>query len=465
MSRVAAGLLLVLAACTPAGVPPAATAPATPSVAPPAPARTIPPASPPSSTFRTVDCDAPPRDFALLCDSYRLVTAHYLRPLDRSALAAAALAGVAVSTPEVAVTETPFVCALPDPSFEAVCDAIAVRVRTEGASAASLVTAAVDGLFRFGLDPFSGYVPPEIARSTDATAPGRVPSLGITVATRTVDGAPCRVIDDRCHLEVVAVGDFAPGSIAGILVGDVIERIDGTSVTGQTLFDAVGRLAGPVSSSVDVELRRGQHRVAKILVRDYVPTAYVEWDIVAPDTAWIHLADFSQKAAQELGSVLASDDLGGTNRLVLDLRGNPGGLLPAAQAVVSQFLGDGTAFVVEGADGTVRVPVLAGGLATDTRLVILVDRGTASAAEIVAAALQEAGRAAVVGERTFGKSLVQRVFPLSNGGEAHISIAEWATAGGATVGVGGLVPDVAVGPPTEDDPDPAFAEALRRLGR
>ena len=457
---VAVVLGLVTAACGGAVTAPTSTLEQTGS--PPA---TIGPATTALDARRPVPCDpAPPAVFAPLCDSYRLVMDHYYRPLDAAALAAAALAGVVAADPPPG-TGGPFVCALPAEPFDAVCSEIESRVRGSGVSDSALVEAAVDGIFRYGLDPFSSYVPPDAVGLVDLDTPGRIRSLGIVVALRGADGVVCAVADDDCRLEVVAVDEFGPGDTAGLTVGDVIGGIDGVGVDGHTLVDAVRRLDGPVGSAVEIEVVRATHGLSKTLVRSYVPTAYVEWDLVGDDTAWIHLADFSQTAAQALGEVLSSEELAGVDRILLDLRGNPGGLLPAAQGVLSQFLGVGTAFVLGDTAGTREVPVLLGGLATDVRLVVLVDRGTASAAEIVAAALQETGRALVVGERTFGKDAIQEVFRLRHGGEARISVATWTTAGGLSVGVTGLVPDVAVAADPEGSTDPVFEEGLRRLGR
>ena len=459
---VAVALALVAAAC--GGDDPAATTRPIPASVPPLPEAT--PAPRAFDERRPIPCDeTPPKRFSLLCQTYDLVVHHYYRPVEPAALAAAALAGVAtvdlVAAEPPEASAEPFVCALPDPSFDVVCAEIADRARA-GASVPDLVEAAVSGIFRFGLDPFSTYVPPAATELIDPAAPGRVASLGVIVATRAEDGAACAVVGERCHLEIVAVDDFTPAAAAGLGVGDVIDRIDGVSVNGLTLIESVTFLDGPAGSMVRLGISRSGLSLTKTLVRDYVPTAYVEWDLV-DGIGWVHLADFSQTAAQALGKVL-SGELAGIDRLVLDLRGNPGGLLPAAQAVLSQFLDDGTAFVLQQADDTVPMPVLQGGLATDVTLVVLVDRGTASAAELVAAALQESGRAVVLGERTFGKEAVQEIFPLRNRGEARISVATWTTAKGRSVGVNGLVPDVPVDPDPAGAVDVAFEEAIRRLG-
>ncbi len=459
----ALALAVAVAACASGGdataprpTPPSTAAPTTTVVSRPEP-----------SIGPPVTCgDAPPAAFAILCQAYELIERTYVQPIDPPALAAAALAGVTEVQPATgAPNPNRLVCALPDAAFDTVCAEITARARLEDVPVTVLVEGAVEGMFRFGLDPFSIYIPPGATDSFAADTPGLVTSLGIVVGTRTPDGQACSVIGEECRLEVVTVVDFGPAAAAGLTVGDIIEEIDGVPVAGTTLVTGVAHLQGPAGSSVTVEIRRGDRLLSKTMVRTYVPTAYVEWDLVARDTAWIHLADFSQTAAQALGEVLGSDDLDGVDRIVLDLRGNPGGLLAAAQAVVSQFGSEPVAFVLHGADGTVEIPTLPGGLATDVRLAILVDRGTASAAEVVAAALQESGRATVVGERTFGKDLVQDVFRLRNGAEVHISTAHWTTPEGASVRIGGVVPDIEVPADPGGVDDPVLETALAHLGR
>jgi carboxyl-terminal processing protease len=153
-----------------------------------------------------------------------------------------------------------------------------------------------------------------------------------------------------------------------------------------------------------------------------------------------------------VGQILRTSEFETAQGLILDLRGNPGGLVLSAQAVASQFLRDGIVLVEETRAGMIELPVIAGGLANPAmRVVVIVDGGTASAGEVVAAALQARDRAEVIGESTFGKNLVQEVFTAPGGGEFRITVARWTGPGGVDVGAVGLQPDIVVASPPGDD--------------
>ena len=175
-----------------------------------------------------------------------------------------------------------------------------------------------------------------------------------------------------------------------------------------------------------------------------------------PGVGYLRIPDFGADIPQFVHDALTGweDRLG---MIVLDLRDNPGGFVDVATLVASEFLDDGIVLRSESPQGGLEYPVQEGGLATNgPPMSVLVNRGSASASEIVAAVLQERGRATVVGEATFGKDTVQIGFPLRNEGELRVTVAHWLTPDGATVAIDGVIPDVAVDVP----PDPPLDEVL-----
>jgi carboxyl-terminal processing protease len=184
---------------------------------------------------------------------------------------------------------------------------------------------------------------------------------------------------------------------------------------------------------------------------------------------YIRLSGFSDNSARALDKVAADDVKAGRTKLILDLRGNPGGFVTAAREVASQFIADGTIFWQEDAEGNLTETVAQpGGAATDptVQLVVLVDGGSASASEIVAGALQDRGRAKLVGTKTFGKGTIQQWTQLeSDSGGFRLTVAKWLTPDKTWVHGKGIIPDVVVDTaPTKPGDDPILDAALRELG-
>jgi carboxyl-terminal processing protease len=399
---------------------------------------------------------AQPRPWSLLCQAHRLVTTHHIDSPDGSSLAAAAATGVRrfVRTAEDTPSDTAdrFDCYLPDRAYESVCEAIADRHREGGGDIDDLVEAAVLGMFRFGLDPYSSYLVPDFAERLGELGPGPVHSIGLVVGAREASGQVCGPLSEACRLLVLAVFDFTPAAAAGVLVGDVIAAIDGSSVDGLAESEAIAALHASAGVTTTVTIVRESTTVDRSLVHEDLRPASVEYGMASELTAYLRINDFSQEAAQAVGQILRTSEFETAQGLILDLRGNPGGLVLSAQAVASQFLRDGIVLVEETRAGMIELPVIAGGLANPAmRVVVIVDGGTASAGEVVAAALQARDRAEVIGESTFGKNLVQEAFTAPGGGEFRITVARWTGPGGVDVGAGGLQPDVVVASPPGDD--------------
>jgi carboxyl-terminal processing protease len=190
------------------------------------------------------------------------------------------------------------------------------------------------------------------------------------------------------------------------------------------------------------------------IVRADVHIEPVSWAVVPGGaTAVVRLEQFSSGAGPKLRAALAELRAAGADRLILDLRGNPGGFVNEAVAVASEFLASGTAYIERNAAGVEKATAVApGGTAVDIPLVVLVDEGTASAAEIVAGAVQDAGRAKVVGQKTFGTGTVLGEFALSDGSALRIGTVEWLTPKGRVIWHEGIAPDVVVERPPEIAP-------------
>lgn len=416
--------------------------------------------------YDVLECSsAPPVDFALLCETHELVSAHYVDATDDAALAAAAALGLAAipGDPE-ARPRLPIKCAIPSAEFEPLCLAVVGRLQSDPAPVADLVEGAVQGLFQYGLDPFSSYVPPDLADRLDDLVSGAIYSLGLIVGARDAVKGACSPIGGTCRFSVLAVDTFGPADQSGLVPGDEITAIDGQPVAGRSADEATALMIGEPGWSVTLTVQRGPNVLEKMLIHEDIRFVPAEYELLTPSIAYLRVNDFSQLSAQLTGRVLQLPEVKAAGALILDLRGNPGGLVLAAQAIASQFLDDGLVMVERSRDETVELPVIEGGLGTGLRLVVLVDRASASASEIVAAVLKERGRATIIGTSTFGKNLVQQVFTARNGGEIRVSVARWTAPEGLDIGIRGLEPDIVVDPAPDTEGDPALEQAVAFLG-
>jgi carboxyl-terminal processing protease len=248
----------------------------------------------------------------------------------------------------------------------------------------------------------------------------------------------------------------SPASRSGLKAGDLIVAVNGRDVTALTPTDLIGLIEGPAGSVVTLTVRPtagGQARDVAI-TRAPVTIPVVEWAMVPGSRiADIRIEQFSDGATKTLVTVLKAAEAAGATRIVLDLRGNPGGLVSEAVGVASQFLGSGDVYQTRDASGHVAsVPVQPGGAALKTAMVVLVDHGTASAAEIVAGAIQDANRAPIMGETTFGTGTILGQFTLADGSALRIGTVEWLTRNGHSTWHVGLKPDRVVALATGEQP-------------
>lgn len=258
-----------------------------------------------------------------------------------------------------------------------------------------------------------------------------------------------------------------PAEVAGVQPGDRLVGIDDTPVNGETSIDTITALVrGPVDTEVCLDLLRepSPDSLRICVVRAEIETPSVEWRLLddatgSPTIGYLKLTLFSERSADEMKGALAELLTDGATRFVLDLRGNPGGLVSAAVDVASIWLDGGTIFHEEKADGSEKSYLAeAGDLTGNAPLVVVVDGGSASASEIVAGALQDRGRALLLGERTFGKGSVQLVHELVDGSSLHVTNAHWYTPNRNVLEGVGLTPDVVIEPGS--DPLPQAVERI-----
>ncbi len=312
-----------------------------------------------------------------------------------------------------------------------------------------LLQGAIDGMFEALDDPYSTYMGPDEFESTFASINGEFEGIGARMNTEDADGTTCEPISDTCELRVVEVLPETPALGAGLLADDVVKAVGGRALDGQTIDDAVMLIRGPRDSEVVLTLERDGQTQELAITRDTIVSLDVRSAVLADgDIGYLRIDGFSARAADDFEGALQDHIDAGIDKLVIDVRGDPGGFVDTAVEITSQFLADGAVFWEEDAAGTQRsIDVISGGLATDPGLdvVVLVDGGSASASEILAGALQDADRAQLVGEQTFGKGTVQEwtQLPAGNGG-FRLSIAKWLTRGKTWIDGIGLTPDARV---------------------
>ncbi len=256
---------------------------------------------------------------------------------------------------------------------------------------------------------------------------------------------------------------------AGVLAGDRLVGIDDTPVTAETSIDTITALIrGPVDTEVCLDLLRGDpaEKLRICVVRAEIETPSVEWRLLddtagSPGIGYLKLSFFSERSADEMAQAVDELRADGATRFVLDLRGNHGGLVSAAVDVADIWLDRGVVFYEEKADGSEKsYQATAGDRSDGAPLVVIVDGGSASASEIVAGALQDRGRATLLGESTFGKGSVQLVHELVDGSSLHVTSAHWFTPNRHAIEGVGLTPDLII--EAGSDPIPQAVEAVMR---
>lgn len=319
---------------------------------------------------------------------------------------------------------------------------------------------AIAGLTDSYGDPYTTFFPPAEAKEFAENLNGEFGGVGMEMGTK--DGA----------ITVIAPLKDSPAERAGVRSGDVVIMVDATSTVGMSVDDAVKLIRGPKGTTVKLTFERASttEPVVISIVRDTINIPIIEGKL-EKGVYTISLYSFSQNSAELFRQELRRFVLSGSNKLVLDLRGNPGGYLEAAVQMASFFLPIGDTIVTEDYKGK-QTNVVHRSLGynvfkdANLKMVILADQGSASASEILAGALQQHGVAKLVGTRTFGKGSVQQLLELGGGAEIKITVARWLTPNGNSISDGGLTPDIKVERTIDDakaGKDPQMDEALRWL--
>lgn len=307
----------------------------------------------------------------------------------------------------------------------------------EGASDKKLVEAAINGMLA-ALDPHSGYLPPDSFRNMQIQTKGEFGGLGIEV---TMEGG---------FVKVVSPIDDTPAFRAGIKPGDFITHLDGELVQGLTLSEAVRKMRGPVDTDLVLTISRaGREPFEVTLTRAVIKIRSVRSRLEGGDVGYVRVTSFTEQTTPLLEQAVAKLKEEGGGELagfVLDLRNNPGGLLDQSVSVADAFLerGEIVSTRARRPDDGQRFNAKEGDVAGGLPVVVLVNGGSASAAEIVAGALQDHRRAIVMGTRSFGKGSVQTVIPLSTHGAIRLTTAHYYTPSGRSIQAKGIAPDIIV---------------------
>ena len=384
--------------------------------------------------------------------------------------------------------------------FWDVYDAIRQRYPLGPVDRTTLVEGAIRGLVESIGDPYSSYLSPEDFRGTIDDISGTFEGIGAEIGA--VDSAgntsDCSPFGPDCHLVIIAPLEGSPAESAGLKPGDVIASVDGKTLDGLTPDEARDRVRGKAGTEVMLHIlryasppaatapapgasgapsqsgapgpsptpRQPVNELDVTLVRAKIQRREVTArDLSGGTVGYVRLSGFSEDGAKQLTAALKADVDKGIKKIVLDLRGDPGGFVTAARSVASQFLADGPVFWRQDAQGNqTATDAEPGGVATDPsiKVVVLIDKGTASASEIVAGALQDRGRAQLIGETSFGKGTVQEWYDLGEVGGVKLTVEKWLTPDKRWIHKVGLTPDFPVTVPTDlpAGSDPVLDKAL-----
>jgi carboxyl-terminal processing protease len=292
---------------------------------------------------------------------------------------------------------------------------------------------ALDGLLTSLDDKYAEYFDPKANSEFQMDAKGEFFGVGMTVGMEEDTPTIGTVFKD------------SPAQKAGIKTGDRIIGVDGVRKKW-ALDEVVGRIRGPLGTKVTIEMSRdgAAQLLTFTITRARITIPNIMSEMVGRDVGHLRLMGFNERTAEDLRAEIKALEAKGARGLVLDLRGNPGGLLISAVGVTSLFVESGVIVRVDERGKPETEEMALGGVATTKPLVVLIDGSSASASEIVAGALQDYKRATIVGEKSYGKGSVQAIRPLSNGGAVKLTNAHYLTPKGRVIDGRGVVPDVVV---------------------
>lgn len=315
----------------------------------------------------------------------------------------------------------------------------------------SAIAGMVDSLGDTG---HSRFLSPEMVASEKRSIEGEFEGIGALLN-----------VNEQGNPVILAPMDGSPAQKAGLLPGDVIMAVDGVDVSHASLTEVVSRVLGPAGTQVTLTILTPETDTVRdvTITRAKIVVKNVTWQMLpGTSVAHIRIASYSQNVSNDLKASIREAEKQGAKGILLDLRNNPGGLLNEATEVVGQFIDNATALKVKDADGNIRaIPAARDGIATEIPLVVLINQGSASAAEITAGALQDYNRATLVGETTFGTGTVLNQFSLSDGSALLLATELWLTPNERVIWHEGIKPDVEVVLPA--GVAPSLPEAERGL--
>ena len=321
-----------------------------------------------------------------------------------------------------------------------------------------MVFGAIEGMIKSVGDPFTVFLKEEQSKRLQEDISGEFAGVGIEIGLR----------DDI--LTVIAPLKDTPADRAGLLAGDKITAIDGESTSGISIEEAVSKIRGRRGTKVVLTISRkkdGKEEVSDFkITREKIKVPTVKWEVKDSKIGYIQLFSFNQIAKDEFDKAL--DELkkqGADNKLILDLRNNPGGLLDLAIDISSYFLEPGQVVVIEdfGNGQKDELKTRSNNQLKNAKIVILINKGSASASEIVAGALHDNRGVKLIGEKTFGKGSVQQVEKLRFRTALKVTVAKWLTPKGTEINGKGIEPDIAVQPNEDLKKDPAMDKAIEVL--
>lgn len=325
----------------------------------------------------------------------------------------------------------------------------------------TLLTGAIDGMLESLDDPYTVYLPPRDFENMQEEFDGKYGGIGIVITMK-----------DK-QLTVVSPITETPGERAGLEGGDMIMAIDGVSTKDMPMEEAVGMMKGEPGTEVTLTIKRkvSEEESAKEpkefdvdIVREEIELSYVNSEMKTDKIGYIRLSQFIDGVGEEIATEIEKLHKEGAEAYILDLRNNPGGLLSEASKVASNFIDKGfVVHVKERQREKTSIPVYSGITATDAPLVILVNGGSASASEIVTGAIQDNERGVIVGEKTFGKGVVQSVIPLSDGSAVKLTTAKYYTPKDRFIHHQGIEPDVEIKYNPDTEADEQLDEAIKIL--
>jgi len=301
---------------------------------------------------------------------------------------------------------------------------------------------AINGLLQ-SLDPYSGYMSPEIFNEMQTETSGEFGGLGIEV---TMESGVVKVISPI---------DDTPASKAGIKAGDYIVKINNTQVQGKSLSEAVDLMRGPVGSSIDLTIRRRGEKKALTfnVTREIIQIKSVKADLLEKNIGYIRLTSFNENSSGQIKKEINKFEKNKNLRAyILDLRNNPGGLLSQAIKISDFFLDNGEIVSTKSRQQSENRKWFAkkGDLTKGKTLLVLINYGSASASEIVAGALKDHKRAILIGENSYGKGSVQSIIPLKNKGAIRLTVAKYYLPSGKSISEVGVSPDIEIDEENDD---------------